>query len=98
MALSDSFEWMELPMSATPSEVRAKWRDVAKACHPDLGHSLVKFLAAKARMEACLDHALKPRMCFDCHGLGKVVASSQGFKTIYKKCVECGGSGKISLP
>ncbi len=96
MALSDSFQAMGLPMSATPSEVHGAWRDMAKGIHPDLGHPLDKFLAAKARMEACLEYSLRLRACEACAGLGRT-AKVKGFKTDWQDCKPCEGKGKVSL-
>ena len=82
-----------LPETATPEEVKQRWRELASQHHPDHGGDPVKFQTLHKEYRRLMEIAEEPRSCHRCGGSGKIKAGS-GFTYINIDCPECGGTGK----
>lgn len=80
-----------VPPQATPSEVKTRWREVAKTLHPDAGGSPAEFTAMCFKYKKILEAA---RVCPDCGGSGRVTLQGS-FMVVPLLCEKCGGGGEI---
>jgi DnaJ-class molecular chaperone len=90
--MSKAFETLGLPDTATPDEVRAKWRELVMIHHPDRGGNPCDFNDFRKAYKTAYAEASEPKACPQCHGSGKV-KQSHGFNSIDLPCAFCGGSG-----
>lgn len=82
-----------LPETATPEEVKRRWRELASQHHPDHGGDPVEFQKLHKEYRRLMEIAETPRLCHRCSGIGKIKVGS-GFSYIDMECPECGGTGK----
>lgn len=90
--MSKAFEKLGLLATATPDEVKAKWRELCVIHHPDRGGNPVEFDEIRRAYKAAYAEASEPKPCPQCQGSGKV-KQSHGFSSIDMPCASCGGSG-----
>ena len=90
--MSKAFATLGLPETATPDEVKAKWRELCMIHHPDRGGNPVEFDEIRRAYKAAYAEASEPKPCPQCQGSGKV-KQSHGFSSIDMPCASCGGSG-----
>lgn len=90
--MSKAFEKLGLPDTATPDEVKAKWRELCMIHHPDRGGNPVEFDEIRRAYKAAHAEASQPKACSQCNGEGKVKQVS-GWSSIDMPCQVCGGSG-----
>lgn len=90
--MSKAFEKLGLPDTATPDEVKAKWRQLCMVHHPDRGGNPVEFDELHRAYKQAHAEASEPKPCQACSGSGKV-KYSHGFNAIDMPCPTCGGSG-----
>ncbi len=86
------FNLLTLPDTATPDQVRTRWRELALVYHPDRGGDATRFAELSAAYQKALAHALKPRPCEACSGSG-LTTVTHGFTTARVLCVACKGCG-----
>jgi len=94
--MSKAFTILGLPVTATPDEVKAKWRELCSIHHPDRGGNAVDFTTYRKAYKTAMDEASSPKTCPRCHGTGRT-KTTNGFSTIELSCAQCGGLGHISL-
>lgn len=82
-----------LPETATPEEVKQRWRELCMTHHPDHGGAAEDFQALHREYRRLMEIAEAPRSCRCCGGTGKNKVGS-GFSYIDLECPECGGTGK----
>lgn len=92
--MSKAFATLGLPETATPDEVKAKWRQLCMVHHPDRGGNSVEFDELRRAYKAAHAEACEPKPCPQCLGAGKV-KQSHGFSSIDLPCASCGGSGHV---
>jgi DnaJ-class molecular chaperone len=92
--MSKAFATLGIPETATPAEVKAKWRELCGIHHPDRGGNPVDFNTIRKAYKIAMDEALAPKACPQCSGLGKV-KQVHGFHSIDLPCVSCAGSGHV---
>lgn len=85
---------MGLLDTATPDEVKAKWRELCMTHHPDRGGNAVEFNTIRKAYEQAFMEASEPDLCPQCLGTGKTM-KTYGFNSINMTCSHCGGSGNI---
>ncbi len=90
--MSKAFEKLGLPDTATPEEVKAKWRQLCMIHHPDRGGNPCEFDELRRAYRLAHAEASEPKPCGACGGSGKVT-QSHGFSSIELSCPACGGSG-----
>lgn len=90
--VDQAFAKLALPLTATPVEVKQRWRQLCMSLHPDRGGNPVEFDETRRAYQLALDEASAPKACSRCAGTGKVTAAS-GFSTVSLVCPSCGGSG-----
>ncbi len=90
--MSKAFEKLGLPETATPDEVKAKWRQLCMIHHPDRGGNPCEFDELRRAYKLAHVEASEPKSCGACGGSGKVT-QSHGFSSIELSCPACGGSG-----
>ena len=90
--MSKAFEKLGLPTTATPDEVKAKWRQLCMIHHPDRGGNPVEFDELRRAYKQVHAEASEPKPCSACAGSGKVT-QSHGFNSVEMPCPSCGGSG-----
>lgn len=90
--MSKAFATLGLPDTATPDEVKAKWRELCMIHHPDRGGNAVEFNTIRKAYKAAMEEASAPKPCGTCNGAGKVTQTS-GWSSIELPCQTCGGSG-----
>lgn len=90
--MSKAFQTLGLPDTATPEEVKAKWRELCMVHHPDRGGNAVEFNEIRKAYKQAMEEASAPKPCTTCGGTGKV-KHSHGFNSIDMPCPMCGGSG-----
>ena len=90
--MSKAFEKLGLPDTATPDEVKAKWRELCMIHHPDRGGNPVEFNDIRKAYKIAFEEASQPKACSTCAGTGKVTQTS-GWSSIDMPCPACGGSG-----
>lgn len=90
--MSKAFQTLGLPDTATPDEVKAKWRELAMIHHPDRGGNVVEFNEIRKAYKVALDEASQPKPCSGCNGTGKTKVTF-GFNTVDVTCRFCSGDG-----
>jgi len=87
------FEVLSLSETATPEEVKARWRELASELHPDRGGDGNRFHECRKAYDLALALANEPKVCGNCGGVGKVTVA-RGFNQVKLPCDVCGGSGQ----
>lgn len=90
--MSKAFATLGLPDTATPDEVKAKWRELCMIHHPDRGGNSVEFNTIRKAYRAAMEEASEPKPCSTCKGSGKVTQTA-GWSSIEMPCQTCGGLG-----
>lgn len=90
--MSKAFKALGLDDTATPKEVKLKWRQLCMIHHPDRGGNAVTFDELRRAYDAAYSEASKSKFCPKCKGSGKIL-QSRGFSSIMMACMECNGSG-----
>ena len=90
--MSKAFATLGLPDTATPDEVKAKWRELCMIHHPDRGGNEVEFSTIRKAYKAAMEEASQPKACPQCLGTGKT-KQTYGFSSIERPCASCGGVG-----
>ena len=90
--MSKAFATLGLPDTATPDEVKAKWRELCMIHHPDRGGNAVEFNTIRKAYKVAMEEASEPKPCGSCKGSGKVT-QTMGWSSIELPCQACGGSG-----
>lgn len=92
--MSEAFTILGLPVTATPDEIKARWRELAMVHHPDRGGDAATFNAICDAYKIAMEEASAPKECPRCLGSGKV-KQSRGFSSVDMLCPACGGSGRV---
>lgn len=92
--MSKAFAAMGLSDTATPDEVKAKWRELCMIHHPDRGGNAVEFNTINKAYKQAVAEASEPKGCPQCLGTGKA-KQTYGFSSIELPCAQCGGSGHV---
>lgn len=87
------FEVLGLEVNASPEEVKAAWRRLAMAHHPDRGGDPSEFDRLRKLYGEALAVAEAPKTCTRCGGNGKI-RHTNGWASIGIPCSHCGGSGE----
>lgn len=90
--MSKAFEKLGLPATATPDEVKAKWRELCMVHHPDRGGNPVEFDEIRRAYKAAYAEASEPKNCNGCNGTGKTRVA-RGFSSVEVTCHYCSGTG-----
>jgi DnaJ-class molecular chaperone len=90
--MSKAFATLGLPDTATPDEVKAKWRELCMVHHPDRGGNAVEFNEIRKAYKIAMDEASQPKPCCGCNGTGKTKVT-YGFSTVDVTCRFCSGGG-----
>jgi DnaJ family protein A protein 2 len=91
--MNKAFATLGLPDTATPAEVKKKWRELCMIHHPDRGGNAVEFNGIRQAYTIAYEEASKPKACPQCTGTGKT-SHAYGFNSVDLPCQLCGGSGK----
>lgn len=86
--MSKAFATLDLPDTATPDEVKAKWRELCGIHHPDRGGNSVDFTTYRKAFKIAMAEATAPKACNKCQGTGRIKATT-GFNTVELACMEC---------
>lgn len=86
--MADPFKYLGLESSATPDEVRARFRELAITQHPDHGGTDEGMRLLRLFYEEALAQATD-RPCATCGGDG-VLVKVHGFSTLSVLCPDCG--------
>lgn len=92
--MSKAFATLGLPETATPDEVKAKWRELVMVRHPDRGGDPCDFNEIRKAYKIAMEEASAPKACPQCNGTGKI-KQSHGFSSIDMPCMACGGTGHV---
>ena len=93
MNITKSYALLDLPETATPEQVKAKYRDLTKQHHPDMpAGDAVQFQAVQAAYKKVVAH-MRAANCPECRGRGKVLRA-KGFSSMHETCKDCGGTGR----
>lgn len=92
--MSKAFATLGLPETATPDEVKAKWRELVMVHHPDRGGNPCDFNEIRKAYKIAMEEASAPKACPQCNGTGKI-KQSHGFSSIDMSCMACGGTGHV---
>jgi len=87
------FETLGLSEDASPSEVKAAYKDLARKTHPDVGGDTKAFQELNKAYKEALKISQEPKYCETCMGTGFVLEGS-GFSMLSIVCSKCGGGGK----
>lgn len=90
--MKSPFEILGLPETARPDRIKIRWRELAKAHHPDYGGNAKTFNEFHVAYKAAYASANLPRSCETCSGQGRITKQS-GFSTTRLTCPVCRGSG-----
>lgn len=90
--MSKAFATLGLPVTATPEEVKAKWRELCMIHHPDRGGNPVEFDEVRQAYKKAFAEASAPKPCTMCNGSTTVMQTS-GWSSITMPCPNCGGTG-----
>lgn len=90
--MSKAFATLGLSETATPDEVKAKWRELCMIHHPDRGGNPVEFNSIRKAYKQAFEEANQPKVCPQCLGSGKI-KQTYGFNSVELPCHACGGSG-----
>lgn len=94
LSSDQAFAKLQLPTTATPEEVKRRWRSLCSTLHPDRGGNPVEFDEMRRAYKLAHDEASAPKACPKCQGKGKVMTAS-GFHVVSLMCPDCGGSGHV---
>jgi DnaJ-class molecular chaperone len=94
ISMNLAFDQLNLPITATPTEIKDRWRDLASIHHPDRGGDTETFVSLKEAKDIALEYAARPQKCPDCHGAGKIRVQ-QGFAVMSMRCKTCKGERKV---
>lgn len=89
------FEILGLSPSSSPSEVTARWRELASTHHPDRGGDPAEFDRYRQAFNEARKLAHQPRPCEACQGKGSTQVV-RGFHSLKVVCSSCGGKGQIN--
>jgi len=92
--VSKAFATLGLPETATPDEVKAKWRQLCMIHHPDRGGNSCEFDELRRAYKQAHAEASEPKLCPVCNGAGKTKVA-HGFSSIDMPCTSCVGSGHL---
>lgn len=87
-----AYDVLGLAPEASPDEVHAAFRRLARERHPDVGGSKDAFDELRIARDVALADAYS-LPCGECGGRGKVNVSN-GFHTVTRVCASCSGRGK----
>lgn len=90
--MSKAFKTLGLPDTATPDEVKAKWRELCMIHHPDRGGNPVEFDEIRRAYKQAYAEAGEPKVCAACNGSGKTRVT-HGFNSVEVTCRFCGETG-----
>ena len=90
--MSKAFATLGLDDTATPGEVKSRWRELCMAHHPDRGGNAAEFNNINKAYKAAMEEASAPKPCGPCTGSGKVRVF-RGFCSTEVTCQSCSGSG-----
>lgn len=90
--MSSAFATLGLLDTATPDEVKVKWRELCMIHHPDRGGNPVEFNTIRKAYKVAMEEATAPKSCATCNGSGKVTQTT-GWSSIDMPCQVCEGSG-----
>jgi len=88
-----AFTLLGLLPTASPEEVKIRWRELANLNHPDKGGDADKFNELRTAYMEALEYSKKPKKCGNCNGSGSV-ARGHGFNTVKMRCEACNGRGQ----
>lgn len=89
-----SLKILGLPESATEEDVKAAWRGLASAHHPDRGGDPAEFSKYQKAYRAALAESATSVNCPKCEGSGTRDVGT-GFNKIKMRCLNCHGARKI---
>lgn len=92
MKINDAFTLLGLGKSCDPDTAKARWREMVKAYHPDVGGDPDKFQELKKAYDIVLKY-LKNQVCPTCKGQ-KTIPKTHGFNSFYIPCPDCKYTGK----
>ena len=85
---------LDLPDTATPEQVKVRYRELAAEHHPDKGGDPANFSRLHELYKQALKHAeALAALCPECHGAGRVIVTT-GLSSLKMVCKACGGAGK----
>lgn len=87
------FEVLGLAETATPDEVKARWRELASEHHPDNGGEAERFDECRKAYQQAYATAMEPKPCNNCGGDGKITVT-RGFNQVKLPCNACDGTGQ----
>jgi DnaJ-class molecular chaperone len=90
-----NFEILGLSETATLTEVKVAWRQLAMVHHPDKGGDATEFSRLRKAYDQALAEASAPKFCDVCRGTGKVKQIS-GWSSIDLVCSACQGAGSLA--
>lgn len=90
--MSKAFITLGISEMSTPSEVKARWRELCSIHHPDRGGNSVEFTTYRKAYNTAMAIAAAPKSCIHCLGTGRIKTTS-GFNTIELSCLRCEGLG-----
>lgn len=94
--MATALEQLGLPPEAAVDEIKARWRALASAHHPDRGGDAAVFNEFRQAYTKALALASKPRRCEACNGTGKRAhREAWSFHSIKLRCEACNGKGEI---
>jgi DnaJ-class molecular chaperone len=98
MSDDEAFVTLGLPTSARMPEIRAAYREQARATHPDLGGSAEAFARIRAAFEQLCEsepaRKVKRERCPECRGKRTVIVT-EGWQGLEIQCATCCGTGQI---
>lgn len=92
--MTNCFEVLKLPATATQTEIKIRWRELCRVHHPDRGGNAVDFDTYRRAYNEAMEKAADPLRCPDCQGVGKKVVQ-QGFTIMRTMCKTCSGKGHV---
>jgi len=87
------FNTLGLEENASPTEVKAAYKELARKLHPDVGGDMEAFIKLKEAYNEALKESQEPKYCLKCMGTGYNLQQS-GFNMVNIICPACGGGGK----
>ena len=85
MMASDPFKTLNLPPTATPAEVKQRFRELSMAHHPDHGGDAGAFIELHEAYLRAYTIAKNQHVCLKCGGTGSYTIQS-GFRSIQMRC------------
>lgn len=86
--MSDPFEILGLPDTASLEELKARWQVLASEHHPDKGGDAERFNIYRQAYKAAHQRASEPELCSTCNGVGKITVV-RGFHQVKLPCPDC---------